>query len=124
MSKLKIEEFVEKHFGIKLLPQQLEMIAMMAANPEKQFVIQSNGRSAGKTTAYKAAMAYLQDGMKPVELEKISNVDPGELLLETAKNAQHIAPELQRSAARFMDIWSSPVMTIKPTKIDLEDIKQ
>lgn len=124
MSKLKIEEFVEKHFGIKLLPQQLEMIAMMAANPEKQFVIQSNGRSAGKTTAYKAAMAYLQDGMKPVELEKISNVDPGELLLEAAKNAQHIAPELQRSAARFMDIWSSPVMTIKPTKIDLEDIKR
>lgn len=122
MSKLKIEQFVEQHFGIKLMPAQLEMIAMIAANPEKHFEI-VGGRSAGKTTAYKAAMAYLQDGMKPVELEKVSNVDPGELLLETAKNAPHIVPELQRSAARFMDIWSSPVMSIKPVHLGIKDLK-
>lgn len=63
---LKIEQFVEQQFGIKLTKHQLEIIAIIAANPEKRFVIQSTGRSAGKTTAYKAAMAYLQDGLKPL----------------------------------------------------------
>ena len=63
---LKIEQFVEQHFGIKLMPQQIELIAMMAASPEKHIVLTGMGRSAGKTTAYKAALAYLQDGLKPV----------------------------------------------------------
>ena len=64
---LKIEQFVEQHFGIKLLPQQLEIIAMIAANPEEKFVLQRpSPKQAGKSTAYKAAVAYLQDGLKPV----------------------------------------------------------
>lgn len=72
---LKIEQFVEQHFGIKLTKHQLEIIAMIAANPEKRFVIQNSGRSAGKTTAYKAAMAYLQDGMKAPETEAVTRFE-------------------------------------------------
>lgn len=74
MSKLKIEQFVERQFGIKLTKQQLEFIAIIAANPDKKIAIHTTGRSAGKTMAYKAAIAYLQDGLKkapgkyPVEL--------------------------------------------------------
>lgn len=67
MPQLKIDEFVESHFGITLTPHQRELIALIAANPEKNFIVQNTGRSAGKTTAYKAAMAYLQDGLKPVD---------------------------------------------------------
>lgn len=64
---LKIEQFVEQHFGIKLLPHQLEIIAMIAANPEEKFVLhRPSPKQAGKSTAYKAAVAYLQDGLKPV----------------------------------------------------------
>lgn len=64
---LKIEQFVEQQFGIKLMPHQLEIIAMIAANPEEHFTIEHpTPKQAGKTTAYKAAMAYLQDGLKPV----------------------------------------------------------
>lgn len=120
MSKLKIEEFVEKHFGIKLMPQQLEMIAMIAANPEKRFVLEG-GRSAGKTTAYKAAMAYLQDGMKPVEQK---GVDVGELLLTTVKNAPILPQNLMDVVARYSDYQSHPVMTIsKDIKLDPKDLK-
>lgn len=64
---LKIEQFVEQHFGIKLTKHQLEMIAIMAASPEREFILQNTGRSSGKTVAFKAAMAYLQDGMKPAD---------------------------------------------------------
>jgi len=68
MSKLKIEDFVERQFGIKLMPAQLEIIAMIAANPEEKFVLQRpTPKQAGKTTAYKAAVAYLQDGLKPLQ---------------------------------------------------------
>lgn len=64
---LKIEQFVEQHFGIKLMPHQLEIIAMIAAHPEEKFTIQHpTPKAAGKSTAYKAAIAYLQDGLKPV----------------------------------------------------------
>lgn len=62
---LKIEQFVEQQFGIKLTKHQLEMIAIMAASPEREFILQNTGRFSGKTVAFKAAMAYLQDGMKP-----------------------------------------------------------
>lgn len=119
MSKLKIEEFVEQHFGIKLTPPQLEMIAMIAASPEKRFAM-SGGRSAGKTTAYKAAMAYLQDGMKPVEPK---GVDVGELLLETVHNAPILPQNLMDVVARYSDYQSHPVMTIKPVHIDPKDLK-
>lgn len=69
---LKIEQFVEQHFGIKLLPAQIEMIAIMAANPEDKFILQRpSPKQAGKSTAYKSAVAYLQDGLKPVETGSI-----------------------------------------------------
>lgn len=64
---LKIEQFVEQQFGIKLLPAQLEMIAMIAANPGIEVLITPIGKKTGKTTAVKAALAYLQDGLKEVE---------------------------------------------------------
>lgn len=123
MSKLKIEQFVEQNFGIKLMPAQLEMIAMIAANPEKEFVI-GGGRSAGKTTAFKAAMAYLQDGMKPVDFDTGTKIDFGELMLETAKNAQYIQPSMQNVTAKYLDYQSAPRMTINPVKLDLKDLKQ
>lgn len=64
---LKIEQFVEQHFGIKLMPHQLEIIAQIAANPEEKFtIVRPTPKAAGKTTAYKAAIAYLQDGLKPL----------------------------------------------------------
>lgn len=62
MPKLKIEVFMEKNFGIKLTEKQLEIIAIIAAGDNKA-VVQRPGRQAGVTTAYKAALAYLQDGM-------------------------------------------------------------
>lgn len=117
---LKIEQFVEQYFGIKLTQAQLEMIAMIAANPEKRFAIQG-GRSAGKTTAYKAAMAYLQDGMKPVEPK---GVDVGELLLETVHNAPILPQPLMNVVAKYADYQSHPVMTIKQDiKIDPKELK-
>jgi len=63
---LKIEQFVEEQFGIKLLPAQIEMIAMIAANPDIEVLITPIGKKTGKTTAVKAALAYLQDGLKEV----------------------------------------------------------
>lgn len=121
MSKLKIEQFVEQHFGIKLMPHQIEFIAMIAANPEKQFVLSRSGRQSGKTVAYKAAMAYLQDGMKPVEPK---GVDVGELLFETVKNAPILPQNLMDVVARYSDYQSHPVMTIsKDIKLDPKDLK-
>lgn len=67
MSQLKIEKFVEDNFGIKLTTYQLELIAAMAADPEDRVVMHGGGgKQAGKTTAMKSALAYLQDGMKPI----------------------------------------------------------
>lgn len=66
MTQLKIEQFALEQFGIRLTKHQLEMIAIMAASPEREFILANTGRSSGKSTAFKAAMAYLQDGMKPV----------------------------------------------------------
>lgn len=59
---LKIEKFVKEQFGITLTKHQLEIIAIIAAKPEDHLTIVRH-RSAGKTTAMKAAIAYLQDGL-------------------------------------------------------------
>lgn len=64
---LKIEQFAADN-GIILTEMQKEMIATIAsgdANYELRW-----GRSAGLTTAQKVCIAYLQDGMKPVEDNK------------------------------------------------------
>lgn len=118
MRKLKIEEFVEQHYGIKLTKAQLEMIAMMATKTEEKFVIEG-GRQAGKTTAYKAAMGYLQDGMKPVELINGTSIDFGELLLKTATNAEHLNNNMQNTIARYMDYQSTPKMYMKNVEREL-----
>lgn len=60
---LKIEQFVKEQFGITLTKHQLEIIAIIAANPEEKFVIQRQPKRAGTTTAIKAVIAYLQDGL-------------------------------------------------------------
>ena len=59
---LKIQQFVKEQFQIDLTPQQLEMIASIAAGDDNYEL--RWGRSAGLSTAKKAAIAYLQDGMK------------------------------------------------------------
>lgn len=69
MSQLKIQEFAQQHFGVTLTKHQLEMIAIIAADPEERIVI-TGAKYAGKTTAYKVALAYLQDGLKPVQEQK------------------------------------------------------
>lgn len=66
---LKIEQFIERQFGIKLTKYQLEYIAMIASDTRP-----AGAKQAGRTTDRKAALAYLQDGLKqapgkyPVEL--------------------------------------------------------
>jgi hypothetical protein len=61
----KIEKFVKEQFGIVLTPYQLEIIAMLATGKDvKAIDVVKRG---GKTTAYKAALAYLQDGLKVTE---------------------------------------------------------
>lgn len=72
---LKIEQFVEQNFGIKLSKYQLEMIAMIAANPDIEVLITPIGKRAGKTTAVKAALAYLQDGLKAADTEKVDRFE-------------------------------------------------
>lgn len=57
----KIEVFAEEQFDIKLMPQQLEMIASLAAGDPNYGLRWPKG--AGLTTANKVAMAYLQDAM-------------------------------------------------------------
>ncbi|WP_438980260.1 hypothetical protein [Polynucleobacter sp.] len=67
---LKIEQFIEQNFGIKLLPAQLEIIAMLAANPDIENLITPIGKRAGKTTAVKSALSYLQDGLTETGIKK------------------------------------------------------
>lgn len=118
---LKIEQFVEQQFGIKLTKAQLEMIAMIAANPEKRFVMRG-GKSAGKTTAYKAAMAYLQDGLKQAEYETGTKIDFGELLLETVRNAAILPQDLMTAVSKYISYQSAPkiVMSGKFDPAELE----
>lgn len=59
--KTKIEVFAEEQFDIKLLPQQLEMIASLAAGDPNYGLRWPKG--AGLTTANKVAIAYLQDSL-------------------------------------------------------------
>ena len=72
---LKIEQFVQERFGIKLTKHQLEMIAIMAASPEREFILAHQGRSTGKSTAYKAAIAYLQESLKPADTAKVDRLE-------------------------------------------------
>lgn len=46
--------------------------------------------------------------MSNPEIIAISTIDPGDLLLQSVKNAEHITPELQRAVAEFINIWSKP----------------
>lgn len=64
---LKIEQFVKAQFGIELTKYQLELIAMLASG--KDLTVMHTGKQSGKTTAYKAALAYLQDGLTEVQNE-------------------------------------------------------
>lgn len=114
---LKIEQFIEKNFGIKLLPFQLEYIAALAAGNHI-----TGGKASGKTTARKAAMAYLQDSLKPVEVVSGTSIDFGELLLETVKNAEHLTPNMQNIIAKYMDYQSTPAI-VMPGKFDINDLK-
>lgn len=49
----------------------------------------------------------------------ITNIDPGQLLLWSAHNAEHITPALQNEIAAFMQVWRHPQITIKPVKVEL-----
>lgn len=70
---LKIEEYALKHHGIKLSQHQVEMITIMAASPEREFILASTSRSTGKSQAFKVAIAYLQDSLKPAS-DTVQNV--------------------------------------------------
>ena len=67
---LKIEQWVKEHHGITLTPKQLEIIATLASG-NKLTIITHDPRQIGKTTAYKAAIAYLQDGLTTVDEQSI-----------------------------------------------------
>lgn len=72
---LKIEKFVKEQFGIELTKTQLEIIAMIAASPEENIIVRQTGRDIGKTTAVKAALAYLQDGLKASDTDKVDRFE-------------------------------------------------
>lgn len=59
--KTKIEVFAKEQFDIELLPQQVEMIATLAAGDPNYGLRWPKG--AGLTTANKVAIAYLQDAL-------------------------------------------------------------
>lgn len=58
---LKIEQFVKEQFGIELTVYQLELIAIIAAGR-----VLPTDNPDGKEIAYKAALAYMQDGLTEV----------------------------------------------------------
>ena len=64
---LKIEKYAKDKFGIVLNKNQLELIAIIAANPQEKDAFKFAGRNTGKTVAVKIAMAYLQDGLSEVK---------------------------------------------------------
>ena len=59
--KTKIEVFAKEQFDIELLPQQVEMIATLAAGDPNYGLRWPKG--VGLTTANKVAIAYLQDAL-------------------------------------------------------------
>lgn len=62
---LSIEQFAQDHFGLKLTKYQIDLIKLITEHPEKEYVLHyPSPKAAGKTTAYKVAMAYLQEGLK------------------------------------------------------------
>lgn len=71
---LKIEQFIEEQFGIKLNKPQLEMIAMIAAG-EVKVNANLDARRYGNDVVQKAVLAYLQDGMKTIDTEKVDRFE-------------------------------------------------
>ena len=45
-----------------------------------------------------------------MEVKPSTKIDFGELLLETAKNAKYLTPEMQKVISDYMSIQSKPVM--------------
>lgn len=60
---LKIQKFIKDTFDIELKPYQLEVIALLVADNYKR--IKPSNRE--EAVAYKAALAWLQDGLKEVD---------------------------------------------------------
>lgn len=116
---LKIEEFAEQHFGITLLPAQLEIIAMLTANPEEQFIIERPAKSSGKTTAYKIAMAYLQDGLSVAPDTTAQNIDK---LITALPGASHLTPRLQNAIAGYLEYQTKPPQYVRDLNINLKGI--
>lgn len=50
------------------------------------------------------------------EIKQITKIDIGELMLEVAKNAKYITPEMQNLIARFMDVQTKPAIFLKVKK--------
>lgn len=63
-----IERFAQQHFGITLTEYQVNLIKFINENPDKEFVLHyPSPKAAGKTTAYKVAMAYIKHrGLRPM----------------------------------------------------------
>lgn len=61
---LKIEQFVKDKFGIELTVYELELVAIIAAGR-----VLPTDNPIGKDNAFKAALAYLQDGLTEVQNE-------------------------------------------------------
>lgn len=47
------------------------------------------------------------------ELKPITQIDIGELLIETVKNSEHIDVKLQRTISNFVDITARPILTVE-----------
>lgn len=64
---LKIEQFVKDQFGIELTKDQLEIIAIIASAVTPPLI--NTDIKSDKSIAFKAAYAYLQDGLTEVKNE-------------------------------------------------------
>ena len=62
---LKIEHFVKDHFGIELTVYELELISIIASGR-----VLPTDNPIGKDNAFKAALAYLQDGLTEAKDEQ------------------------------------------------------
>lgn len=54
------------------------------------------------------------------DIQTVSIVDPGELMLEIAKNAEHITPEMQNAMAKFVSFWATPGI-MRPIMVKVKD---
>jgi len=60
--------------------------------------------------------------IEPPTIEPLCNIQLQQILLETARNAKHITPEMQQVIAQYVGFQSRPIMFVKGMKPTTEDV--